>query len=211
MNTEYKIYIASKSPSRQQLLKEAGIPFVIIDQDADENQIPRNQGLQVVVEAIARLKMQHALLPLGKEGEVAFVLTADTMGVDNTGAILGKPKSLEDAIATIRSYRHGAITGTAVCIERRRFINGQWQIEVHDMAFASAVYVFDMPDEWIEDYVRNSMQYHGINCLEVSGGVAVEGFGAQFIKTMNGSHSAVIGLPMYEVRLMLQKLGFYER
>lgn len=210
MKTPNILYVASKSPSRQELLKEAGIPFCIIDQTADESVVSRDQALQSAVEEIARLKMAHALLPVGIEGQVAFVMTADTMGIDYTGRILGKPLSVEHAIETIRLYRHGAITGTAVCVERRRYSKGVWVIEEHKLSFASAVYTFDMPDAFIDEYVRNSVAYHGINCLEVSGGVAIEGYGAQFIRQLNGSYTAVMGLPMYELRVMLNELGFYE-
>lgn len=182
MKTVYRVYLASKSPSRQRLLKESGIPFEVIDQTADEDTVSLDQSLQSLVTEIATLKMQHAVLPVMPDGAVAFVLTADTMGIDHTGTIQGKPKSFEDAAAKIRSYRHGAITGTALCLERRRRENGAWIVEDARQAFASAVYTFDMPDEWIEDYVRNSFIYHGIDCMQVSGAVAIEGFGAQFIK-----------------------------
>ena len=80
------IYLASKSQSRQALLKTSNIPFVVVSQNANEDKI--EGSLQEVVKAIALEKMKGVILPSGKEnGEVAFVLTSDTMGVDRNGEI----------------------------------------------------------------------------------------------------------------------------
>ena len=62
-----------------------------------------------------------------------------------------------------------------------------------------------MPDVWIEKYLNSFERYD-----QVSGGISVEGYGAQFLQTVDGSYSAILGLPMYELRLALEKLGFYE-
>lgn len=44
-----------------------------------------------------------------------------------------------------------------------------------------------------------------------AGALFVEGFGAQFVKEVNGSYSAIIGLPMFEVREALEQIGFFDR
>ena len=88
------LYLASKSISRQMLLKQAGIQFKLIDQSADENVAFKKLSLQEVVSNIALKKMEHSILLDGvNEGEEAFVLSADTMGRNNLGEIFGKPGS----------------------------------------------------------------------------------------------------------------------
>lgn len=209
MISDYILYVASGSPSRHQLLKDAQIPFKVIKQTADESLISRDQSLEDAVMQTAQLKMEHVIMPAGKEGEIAFVLTADTMGVNSAGIVQGKPLNYEEAAQMIRSYRQGATTGTGVCIERRIYEGGHWITQQSKRLYVAASYVFDMPDQWIDYYIQNCRQLHGIDVLEVSGGVAIEDFGAQFVHDLVGSYTTVIGLPMYEVRRALVELGFY--
>jgi len=60
-----------------------------------------------------------------------------------------------------------------------------------------------MPDKWIDFYLDRSF------AGRCAGGVAIKEFGAQFVKNIRGSHSAIIGLPMCELREALQEVGFY--
>src|SRR4029079_19034825 len=137
------LYLASKSFSRKELLRKAGIPFVVINQDADETECDWNQQVQKVVETIAIHKMDHALLPTGKENGIAFVLTADTLGVDATGAISGKPKDIADAIAKIKAARGGVnFCGTAFCLEKKIFKKGKWVTDKQIVKFVHAEYYF---------------------------------------------------------------------
>src|SRR6266702_4570522 len=94
------LHFGSKSQSRRMLLEESQIPFVTINQDADESQCDWGLPLPQLVLSIALYKMQHVILADGMhEGEVCFVLTADTMSHDNMGVIHGKPVDRADAIA----------------------------------------------------------------------------------------------------------------
>ena len=60
-----------------------------------------------------------------------------------------------------------------------------------------------MPDNWIDIYLEKTPY------LDVSGGMAIEKYGNQFLKTVQGSYSTIIGLPLFEVREALEKLGFF--
>jgi septum formation protein len=198
------LYLASKSPSRQMLLKEARIPFLVIPQDADELACMTGGTIEETVLRIAQTKMKHAMVPAGtKKGEKAFILTADTMVQDSTGIVHGKPRDREDAIAKLRAARHGNYLATGFCVERRIWDGSGWITEEHREQVVTARYIFDIPEHWLDNYLDTTL---GLHC---AGAAAVEGFGAQFLKTINGSHSCIIGLPLYEVREALEELGFW--
>lgn len=199
-----KLFLASSSASRKQLLEDAKIPFSVISQSANEMACDWGLPLKQLVESIALHKMDHAMIPAGfQEDGICFVLTADTLGIDSQGNIQGKPIDKEDAITKIKSYRQRAITGTAYCLDKKIWRNNKWESEQRILGYARAEYVFDVPDELIERYLSQ------IPYMQVSGAVMIEGFGNQFLKTIHGSYSAVAGLPMYEVRQALTKLGFF--
>ncbi len=199
------LYLGSTSASRQQLLKEAHIPFTLVSQSADESKCDWNLHWQEVIEKIALYKMEHVILPEdAKEQKQCFVLTADTMGIDIDGVVHGKPKDKQDAINKIKALRRGGEYGTAFCLDRKVYKNGVWAIDERITEFVSSTYEFDMPDAWIEKYFEVVPNY-----LKVAGAITIEGYGAQFLKSINGSYTTVLGLPMFEVREALEKLGFF--
>ena len=201
MNT---LYLGSKSPSRRMLLSEAKIPYVIVEQDADKSVCDWDQSLQKVVESIAAYKMEHLILPAGsKNGQICFVLTADTLSEDFNGMISGKPVDYDDAIKKLKAARNGMRTGTAFCLDRKVWQQGKWLTEKRIAHFADAQYEFNVPDDWIERYIENS------DSLQVTQAIAIEGYGAQFVRMVHGSYTSIVGLPMYEVRIALEKLGFF--
>ena len=198
------LLLGSKSPSRRMLLTDAKIPYVIVEQNADESVCDWGQSLQKVVESIAAYKMDHLILPEGtKYGQVCFVLTADTLSEDSSGMISGKPVDYEDAIKKLRAARTGMRTGTAFCLDRKVWQQGTWMTEKRIAAFADAHYEFNVPDDWIERYIENS------DSLQVTQAIAIEGYGAQFVRMVHGSYTAIVGLPMYELRTALEELGFF--
>lgn len=200
MNT---LLLGSSSRSRQALLEDARIPFTVIGHNANEDDIPHTTIAETVLN-IARLKMQNVFMPAdAKEGDVVFVLTADSMGCTSDGVIHGKPKDREDAVNKIRKYRDASETVTGFCIEKRMFQNGAWKTIQKIEKTGSARCKFNVPDEWVDRYIEYSL------AMQASGAVAVEWYGMQFLEWIEGSYSAVMGLPMFEVRQALDELGFF--
>jgi septum formation protein len=198
------LLVGSKSPSRQMLLRLAQIPFIVVGQDADETLCDWSLPLPDIVTHIARFKMDHVQLPAGKDGQVCFVLTADTLTQDKDGTVQGKPTDRDDAIAKIKSSRNGSYLCTAFCLDKKIWQHGQWELIERIERIVDAEYVFTIPDEWIDIYLEKS------TALNVAGAIAVEDFGAQFLKMVHGSYSGIIGLPLFEVREALEKIGFFE-
>lgn len=198
----HTLLLGSSSDSRQILLKEALIPFVMVGHNANEDEV-EHTTLEETVLNIARLKMQHITMPEGKEGDVVFVLTADSMGCTADGTIHGKPKDKADAIEKIKQYRETSKTVTGYCIEKRGFKDGAWHTLDKRDGTESARCKFNVPDAWLDRYIEHSW------AMKASGAVAIEFYGAQFLEWIDGSYSAVMGLPMFEVRQALDDLEFF--
>ncbi len=198
------LLLGSKSQSRQMLLSEAQIPFKLITQDADESQCDWGLPLQQLVEEIALHKMNHVVLPSGQsDGDICFVLTADTMVHDKQGTIHGKPTDKSDAIAKIKAVRSGARVSTAFCLDRNVWQQSAWKIDQRIAECVHAEYEFIIPDAWIDTYFEKSI---GLQC---AGGTAIEAYGNMFLKSVHGSYSTIVGLPMFEVRQALENIGFF--
>jgi septum formation protein len=67
-----------------------------------------------------------------------------------------------------------------------------------------AEYTFDIPDIWIDIYLAKSIG------MQTAGAIAVEGYGAQFLKIVDGSYPSIVGLPMFQLRQALEEVGFFD-
>jgi len=197
------LLLGSKSPSRQMLLRQAGIPFCVVSQDADETLCDYGLPLEQLVAAIALHKMEHVVLPPGKqEGVVCFVLTGDTLSQDMDGTVHGKPVDRADAIAKIKSARAGSRLCTAFCLDKKVWRDGAWRVEQRIKKQVAAEFLFAVPDEWIEIYLDNSIGLQTANAIAIEDGI-------QYLKWIRGSYSTIVGMPMFELREALEELGFF--
>ncbi len=197
------LLLASKSPSRKMLLEQAHIPFKVIEQDADESQCDWGLALPQLVQDIALHKMNHVIVPPGtNEGQHCFVLTADTLNTDLNGVIHGKPIDRADAIAKIKGARDGSRLCTAFCLDKKVWQDGKWIVAQREQRCVSAEYIFSIPDELIDLYLEKS------SGLQTSNAIAIEEFGAQFLRSVHGSYTAIVGLPVFELREALSAVGF---
>jgi septum formation protein len=148
--------------------------------------------------------MNHAIVPAGREGDFGFVLTADTLSQDFDGTINGKPHDRADAIAMIKRARAGSRLATAFCLDKKVYRTGAWETDKRIERCITARYVFAIPDHWIEIYLDTTI------ALSASNAIAIEGYGAQFLKSIDGSYSTIVGLPMFELREALEEVGFFK-
>lgn len=190
-----KIYLASKSPRRRELLRQVGIEFELllndteVDEDVFEGEAPRAYVARVTRDkALAALQtMQWRQLPPRP------ILAADTtVVVDDT--ILGKPVDMADAVRmiTLLSGRtHEVLTSVAVA-----FNNQVWQItQSSDVVFTS------LSPQTIKTYCATAEPY------DKAGAYGVQGSAAIFISDIAGSYSGIAGLPLFETVQLLQKAG----
>lgn len=207
------LWLGSRSLSRQQLLREAGIPFRCIDQDADEI-VDEALGLEARVAAVARQKMAAVQLPnprsaarMAHEGyeKIAFIATADTLTASMDGQIYGKPGARERAREILHNHMSGVLVATGVCCERRSWDGETWKSDDLIEIVTTTRVDLAFTELWIERYLDANPL-----ALKIAGGLMVEGFGAQFIARVEGSYTGVMGLPMAELRQSLEQLDFFD-
>lgn len=200
-----KLFLASKSYSRALLLTSAQIPFTVIGQEADELQCDWGLPLEELVLSIAHHKMAHAVLPTSAENEEILVLTADTLTQDMAGTVYGKAATYDDAVKTIKALQNGSRVATGFRLDKKAMRNGVWELCESHSAVVTAACVFNIPDQWIDLYLQKEPL-----ALKAAGAMVIEGYGQQFLQSVTGSYSAIMGLPLYEVRLALEARGFFE-
>lgn len=180
--------LASASPRRQELLRNAGIPFTAQPADIDETPLA-DESPRDCAERLARQKT----LAVFKNRSQDWVLGADTIVVvDN--AILGKPRDVEDAIRMLRMLSgrtHEVITG--ICLAGKNALSGASETTMVTMCTLS--------DDEIRDYVATGEP------MDKAGAYAIQGIASRWIPRIEGDYSNVVGLPVALVYRMLRELG----
>jgi septum formation protein len=189
-----QIVLASASPRRQELLKNAGINFVVKPANIPEVRHP-GEAPQIFAERMAREKARAVFV--GEKDE--YVLGADTIVIGGaTGAspvqsdlVLGKPESEQDAARMLRllsGRKHHVITG--VCLVAANFEDVRSE--------TTAVHFAAMSDAEIRDYIATGEP------MDKAGAYAIQGAASRWISKIEGDYSNVVGLPVALVLRMLQ-------
>jgi septum formation protein len=187
------IVLASASPRRQELLKNAGISFVARPANIEEVQHHR-EGAVHFAERMAQEKARavHASAP------DSVVLGADTIVVARD-QVLGKPTDAADAVRMLRllsNRQHFVITG--VCLIGTDSLGADFE-EVR--AEKTAVHFAQLTDAEIRDYIATGEP------MDKAGAYAIQGHAARWISKIEGDYSNVVGLPVDLVLRMLREHG----
>ena len=198
---DQKIYLASKSPRRRELLRQIGVEFELLllrentarGPDVPELVLPGETPL-AYVERVTREKVETACdTMLSRRLPVRPVLTADTT-VTLDGRILGKPANVTEAMDMLRllsGRTHQVLTSVAL----RRDADF-WQ-----MTHSSEVTFDSLSEDTMRAYCALPEPY------DKAGGYAIQGRAAQYIRHISGSHSGIMGLPLFETAQLLQQAG----
>jgi septum formation protein len=193
------IVLASASPRRQELLRNAGIPFTV--QPADIIEAPlAGESPRDCAERLAREKALAVSLSRPRD----YVLGADTIVVvDDT--ILGKPRDRDDAARMLRllsGRTHVVITG--VCLVGAGD-SGQGTVasktKIQTASETTLVKMCDLSDDEIRDYVATGEP------MDKAGAYAIQGIASRWIPRIEGDYSNVVGLPVALVYAMLRERG----
>lgn len=179
------LILASASPRRADLLREAGIAFTI-ELPPGEEPPPDGNDPALHVEKSALFKAQGVDCPPG-----AVVLGADTV-VFCDGHILGKPSDRDEAAAMLRQLsgrRHEVLTG--ICLRSRE------KTELFHVR--TEVWFRSLPSVLIDAYLDSGEPF------DKAGAYAIQGGAASMISRIHGSHTNVIGLPVCEVVAALER------
>jgi septum formation protein len=183
------IILASASPRRVALLKQIGIDCIVMPADIDESAFENESPADYVL----RLAAQKAQAIVAKSpNHTMCILAADTT-VALGNEILGKPENDEVAFNMLKKLSgstHQVHTAIAVAF------NGNLETALN----STQVEMMSLTDAMISTYIASGEHQ------DKAGSYAIQGLAACWVKKVTGSYSGVMGLPLYETSLLLQKL-----
>lgn len=197
-----RLYLASSSPRRRELLTQIGVQFETIvlrnhpreEREVDETPHPGEDTHAYVVRvALAKAELGTRIATL-RRLRPQPVLAADTT-LDVDGEIVGKPRDGEDAKRILRRLSgrtHRVLTAVAVAYGGRI----ETSVSLSEVRFG----VLD--EAQIRAYVASGEP------LDKAGAYGIQGRGGQFVAHLSGSYSGVMGLPLYETAALLRSFGY---
>ena len=197
--SDKRIYLASRSPRRRDLLKQIGVPFELLllredlrrGVDVDETPLP-DESPGVYVLRMAREKAAMAVRQIAYRAlPQKPVLAADTTVVFD-GEIIGKPDDAEHAARILRALsgrEHQVLTALAVALRD----------QVETQISVSSVWFREIPQAEIRRYCASGEP------LDKAGAYAIQGRAGAFVTRISGSYSGIMGLPLAETVELLQK------
>ena len=197
-----RLYLASRSPRRRELLNQIGIAFdttvfrggLRSDSETDETPLGGEDPV-AYVERVARAKAEHGLkIVHERKLPLRPVLSADTT-LEFAGEIIGKPADALDATGILRrlsGQTHRVLTGVAVNhMGRTEYILSRSEVRFRSL-----------DDEEIRHYVLSGEP------MDKAGAYGIQGRAGLFVEHLSGSFSGVMGLPVCETGELLKRLGF---
>lgn len=197
-----RIYLASQSPRRRELLKQIGVSFEMLllrvdslrNRDVDETP-HANEPPETYVHRICQTKAASGYGTLQYRNLPPFpVLAADTT-VTLDGNIFGKPANAEQAAEMLRQLsgrEHQVLSAVAIAMGEH--------IEV--ALSTSTVRFTTLSEERIRRYLL-TREY-----TDKAGGYAIQGYAGAFIEHISGSYSGVMGLPLFETAQLLKNFNY---
>ncbi len=175
------IILASTSPRRKELLSQAQIPFVAQSPKNGNEILSEGLSFEAAIKNLAYQKA-HSLVT---DNPGVLILGADTLvKIDNQ--VLGKPKDEQEAFDMLKQLSgrtHEVITGVA-------FVKDAFS---HCFHSTTLVHFHQMSDEEIYEYIDSKEVFNK------AGSYAIQGFGARYVKALEGDYYTVMGLPINKV------------
>jgi septum formation protein len=199
---EPRIYLASQSPRRRELLTQIGVRFDLLlfrggsrtDESTCEDPLPVESPDNYVLR-VATAKAQHGVgLLQFRHLPARPVLAADTT-LDVDGIIIGKPTNDTDAAAILQRLSgrtHRVLTAVAIAQGER----------LEQRLTSSAVRFRTLTPDEIQRYVASGEPH------DKAGAYGIQGRAAMFVEEIRGSHSGIVGLPLCETSLLLRAFGY---
>jgi septum formation protein len=185
-----KLILASASPRRAGILRDAGFTFTVLSSAVDETPIP-GESAQDLVQRLADAKAE---LVAARAVGPAIVIAADT-AVLIDGEILGKPRTNDDAhqmLTRLSGHTHSVVTGVTIIrlpdAERRSFIE------------TTHVHFSTLSPEELTRYLSTEEPF------DKAGAYAIQGRAARWIPRIEGDYFNVVGLPIALVSTLLNSI-----
>ena len=192
-----KLILASSSPRRAEILRNAGIAFEIRTTRIDETSLP-GEPAQAMVARLAETKARAAAAQIEAGLPECIIVGADTT-VEMDGEILGKPRDSAHAremLAKLSGRTHQVLTGLFLL----RLPGGATQTAVEN----SAVTFAPLGEKEIDAYVSTGEP------LGKAGAYAIQGLAGRYISRIEGCYFNVVGLPLARLYALLRELGWQD-
>ncbi|MDX5363684.1 MAG: Maf family nucleotide pyrophosphatase [Pseudazoarcus pumilus] len=196
-----RIYLASRSPRRRELLRQIDVDFDLLlfregertDLDVDETPLP-GEDVETYVARLAVMKAEAGARRL----VMRQLMRRPVLGADTTlevdGEIIGKPASREHAAATLERLSgrtHRVLTAVALSDGKR----------TEHLTSISEVRFRELSRDEILHYVASGEP------MDKAGAYGIQGRAAIFVADIRGSHSGIMGLPLFETAALLARFG----
>lgn len=190
------IILASASPRRKQLMEEAGMKFMVRVSPVDETLGPEleanpHEAVKTLAERKAGVVVQEVLAVAENYQGTCVVLGADTMVVLN-GEIFGKPRDIYDAKRMLRRLSgctHEVMTAVSVWVIMAPE-PGKTSVGRRTFVDTSTVTFHELTDEQISEYLKKGESH------DKAGAYAIQGYGAELVKSTTGYMDTIIGMPV---------------
>ncbi len=195
-----RVVLGSGSPRRLELLRGVGIEPVVVAPHVDES-VQAHESPVDYVRRLASAKLSAVMHDLGPVAVGTVVIAADTT-VDVDGQILAKPVDADEAVEMLRllsGRSHRVHTGWAVAVAVPGCRGNEW--EGHVEVTTSTVTFRSLTPAEVDAYVASGEP------LDKAGAYAIQGGAGEFVERLEGSLSAVIGLPMERLDEVCAGLG----
>jgi septum formation protein len=192
-----KLILASSSPRRAEVLRNAGFVFEVRPADVDETRLP-HESAENYVRRVAQAKARAISEPARAAAERAIVIAADTTVVAE-GQILAKPEDAADArrmLSLFNGKTHEVLT--ALCVINVPAAKEALHVEKTRVAFLK------MSKEEIESYIQTGEPF------DKAGAYGIQGIAGRFATRIEGCYFNVLGLPLSRLWTTLQSLGWKE-
>ena len=188
--SETRVYLASLSPRRQELLQQIGVPYALLPVAVDETPAIDEQA-EDYAQRLALAKAQAGWSALAGKQRLP-VIGADTVVVAN-GTIMGKPRDRMQAIEMLQALSgstHEVLTAVAVVAEHSLVRLNSSRVNFRPLSLSECEAYWETREP-----------------ADKAGAYAIQGIGATFIRRLEGSYSGVMGLPLFETAELLEEFG----
>jgi len=191
-----RIYLASRSPRRRELLHQIGVDFETLIGEVEVDETPlAGEAPAAYVERVTRAKAAQGLQIIHERRLISHpVLAADTT-LEFSGEIIGKPVDATDAQAILQRLSgqvHRVITGVALCDEQRC----AYVQSISEVRFRA------IDEDEIRHYVLSGEP------MDKAGAYGIQGKAGLFVAHIAGSYTGIMGLPVCETGELLKQFGW---
>ena len=193
--TPYSIILASSSPRRSELLQNLGLKFSVVKPNFNES-IEINENILNYIQRNSEGKAYSIAENLDFMNKKNIIIAADTIvTLDNT--LLEKPQNIDDAkymLKLLSGKTHTVHSSVSIIYKTKEMQKRKTKY------FTTKVTLSTLNDKTIQEYIATGEPF------DKSGAYGIQGIGSSFVKSIEGSYTNVVGLPLHETLQIIDEI-----